>query len=85
MCEFYGPPHNLLPDPQTCPGATSSSGVSTVTSADDMVRWIRGYLRRACGMMRSDHSHGSLCHLARRRKWRGLPRSFGQTFKAVPT
>ena len=28
MWEFYGPPRNLLPDPQTCPDATSSSGVS---------------------------------------------------------
>ena len=28
MWEFYGAPRNLLPDPQTCPDATSSSGVS---------------------------------------------------------
>ena len=62
-----------------------SSGVSTVTSADDMVRWMHGYLRRACDIMRSDHIHGNMGHLARRRKRLGPPRSFGRTFDVDQT
>ena len=35
MWEFYGPPHNLLPDPQTVQEPQLSSGVSIYPYNDD--------------------------------------------------
>ena len=44
-----------------------------------------GTYGRACGMMRIDHSHGSLGHLACIRKRLGPARSFGRTIDAGKT
>ena len=41
MWEFYGAPRNLLPDPQTCPDATSSSGVSVGLAARGVYRMLK--------------------------------------------